>query len=232
MKKVIFLSTLFLLLGLFRLQAQIIIGARLITGEFNGEFSSSTINAQNIYTYVNTRLVTGYHLFFKDNQRFSWSVSPEYIYSNNENKTGGSTSLQNKTSGVGVLFSMGYARYFQIKSIHENLFFTLSATASPGYNYTHTFTRGITNDNGTPMPYTTAFNTHYLTLKLMGTPGIAFRLNEKWLLSANMGGASISYSVAINNYYTKNYNADFDLSPSVFGIGVGYFLQGKKTKKD
>ena len=213
--------------------AQIPQGARLVTGNLTANYKSDVLNSinQSFSKEMSASVsISGSHcIFIKPNlsRNIGFSIGNKFqkysgVYS--------PTTRKNTFNSLGFSFNYGYTKYFPLAQIHDKLFFTLSSTINSSYNFQYRYSLNTTTQIDSTIQTTSMVNNdHSLVFGLAFTPGIAFQLKEKWLLSANFGTAGISYSMPIPQKYIKSHslNADFNLKPAFWGIGIGYFLSPK-----
>lgn len=160
------------------------------------------------------------------NQNFSFSIAPNfgkfisdkylingglsYSYNKSYSKYGNNDFSEGTNQGIGISF--GITRYYPLA---DKLFFTGSAYIGSGYGF------GTSNST-----FGTSSHSDNINGTIGVSPGLAYFINDRWMVYSSMGALSYNASYDYNVERTTH-SVNLNLSANSFKIGVNYIFKGK-----
>ncbi|WP_194777207.1 outer membrane beta-barrel protein [Pararhodonellum marinum] len=182
-------------------------------------FVGGVVNANSFRTDNHTNNRFNRTFFLGLNPRFGKFISPRSVlgfgpgYNLIHDKTGTMDSSTSPwdSSSKREFFTIGvfYRRYFPILN-------NFTGFIALDFDFGNEISRSGENRN------------HQINTGL--SPGLAYRINQKWMIESTFGGLFYSWSQekSNDNLLSRNRNVGFNLFSGA-GIGVVYFLNPKKT---
>lgn len=218
MKKNLFLIILCLFVG--KITAQISEGARLVSGSLNANYNWSGGRWSGNQGF-SANLASSYSYFSRPNRSKNIGLGIRTTSRSFRSNVPGVINSQRNTN-LAISFQFGYTQYFPLAFVNKHLFLAINAYVSPEAEILY-------NTNSMVSPNNPLDRVGYgLGVSLGLVPSLAFRLKERWLLSANLGLANFKYELnESNGFPIHSINTNFNLNPAFWGIGIGYFLAPK-----
>lgn len=193
----------------FSSSAQVVPKSRVI-GVSLGVRSQYIPNASINYSASNFNFQPSFGKFL--NEKWLFSVGPDYFYTTMA--SGQSTSsLRINTHTIGL--NAGMTRFIPM---FDKLYFTLGGSIYSRISFSKNIVTAF--DGTTNTSRDEANNSGFIV-----SPGFAYFLNEKWMLTANFG--HLNYDILFNGNNSTIHNLNLNLSTNSLGFGFKYVIGAK-----